>query len=150
VDGESGPGVRLAEESYAYDEANRLILRDRAFFDARTGVPVGDGIARARVYYNANSTVRRTEDDNGHFTDIFYDHSDRLREVKDALSNLTDYEYDANSNVASVMETGVGVPPGAGSCCFTTTYTYDSLDRRTSVTRHRRSVSFLTTRAANC
>jgi RHS repeat-associated protein len=133
TDGESGPNVRLAETTSIYDEIDRLVRSDVAFFDTVTGSPIGDGFATTKTFYDASSRVIRTEDDNAHGTSTAYDSAGRVTSTVDPAGNTRTSSYDANSNVLTLTEleiSDLGTPPQT----FVTTYTYDNLDRRSSTT----------------
>jgi YD repeat-containing protein len=133
IDGESGPNVPLSEMATTYDEANRSVQQDVAFFDPVSGAPIGDGVSTTRTYYNEASQIIRVEDDNGHGTDTSYDGVGRVAAAHDAKGNTTSYGYDANSNVLSVTEVEVSDLPTPPEV-FVTTNTFDNLDRTTSTT----------------
>ena len=133
TDGESGPNVRLHETTMTYDEIDRLVRADGAFFDSVTGAPIGDGFATTKSFYDASSRVIRVEDDNARGTNTAYDSAGRVASTTDAAGNTQTMAYDANSNVLTVTDleiSDLGTLPQS----FVTTYVYDNLDRKTSTT----------------
>lgn len=133
VDGESGSNVRLKELSRTYDEINRLVREDVAFFDTETGLPLEDGSATRKTFFNSSSQVIRVERDIGsRAVDTAYDTADRPLRVTDGMGNTREYTYDENSNFRLVTETDVS-ELGASSQVIVTNATYDSLNRLISV-----------------
>ena len=63
-----------------------------------------------------------------------YDGLDRRISESDAVGNSVAYTYDDNSNLLTVTETDVSPEGTVPAESFSTTFAYDSLDRRTSVT----------------
>jgi YD repeat-containing protein len=132
VDGVSGPNVPLAEASYVYDEVQRLVRADIAHFDVASGMPLGDGVSTSLEFHDAASGVVRSEDDNGHGTDVQYDSAGRVHSVTDALGHSSTLTYDANSNIMRITEvelSDLGAPPEV----YTTDFEYDDLGRRTAL-----------------
>ncbi|MBI3850278.1 MAG: hypothetical protein HY298_08320 [Verrucomicrobia bacterium] len=124
----SAGNVRLRETVYQYDAMNRLIRRDRSFFDTATQLPIGDGQSTTQYGYNDCSQFIVLSDDL--FNQMFarYDMANRLLQVTDAKSNTVAYAYDANGSVVSkinVDKSDLGDPEQT----FVTTYAYDNLDR---------------------
>ena len=133
TDGESGPNVRLTETTSTYDEVDRLIRSDAAFFDTVTGSAITDGSVTWKYFYDANSRPVRKEDDNSHGTNTAYDTAGRLSATTDAAGNSRTIGYDADSNVltTTVLEiSDLGTAPQS----FVTTYAYDALERRITTT----------------
>ena len=133
TDGESGPNVRLLETTMIYDEIDRVVRSDAAFFDSVTGVPIGDGFATTTTFYDASSRVIRVEDDSAHGTNTAYDSAGRVASTTDAAGNAQTMSYDANSNVLTLTDleiSDLGTLPQS----FVTTNVYDNLDRTTSTT----------------
>jgi YD repeat-containing protein len=126
--GGSDGNVRLYESRYDYDSLNRLIRSEVSHFDPNTQAPIGDGNSVTRFFYNDNSQIVRTTDDNGHSTFWEYDTAGRLNLVTDARDNTTAYSYDKNSNITAltvVDESDLGEPNET----YVTSYEYDGLDR---------------------
>ncbi|MHC4675500.1 MAG: RHS repeat-associated core domain-containing protein, partial [Planctomycetota bacterium] len=123
--------VRLSETTFTYDDMDRLTRSDVEFFDTATQTPIDDGKATTRIFYSDNSQVVLIIDDNNHQTTATYDTANRRSTVTDAKSNTTTYVYDANSNVVTVNEVDKSDLPNPDES-FTTTFTYDGLDRLTS------------------
>ncbi len=121
--------VRLSQTTYTYDAMNRRTRVDSSFFDTQTQANIGDGLATTTTQYTDLSSVASVTDDNAHATAYAYDTAGRLRTVTDAVGNSTQYTYDGNSNKTSVVQTDVS-SIGSPSQIFTTTYQYDSLNRR--------------------
>ena len=135
IDGElndvlGGAGnLRLAETTYSYDARNRRVQTDQAFFDPATGTNIAGGHALSRTSYAPNSQVVQAIDADGHTNSTAYDTANRVSLVTDAKGNTTAYTYDANGNVLATTETDrsdLGTP----SQTFTTTSTFDALNRR--------------------
>lgn len=125
--------IRLSETSWTYDDMNRRVRQDIAFFNATNQAPIGDGFATTQTIYSDNSKVVAVINDNNHGRTNRYDSADRLQSVTDAKGNVIAYEYDADSNPARMIETekpDLGGPDEV----FTTTYGYDQLNRFISTT----------------
>jgi len=130
VDAAGGSGnVRLLANTYVYDEMDRLIDLEEAFFDTETQAPIGDGLAVTVTEYNDNSQVVRVVNDNGHEVAMTYDTANRELAVTDAPGNSRQYTYDANSNLVTLTETEKPDLGGPDEIYYTN-YTYDGLDRR--------------------
>lgn len=124
--------IRLAETTYVYDFMDRRTHSLEKFFDTETQSPIGDGLAITQTVWSDNSQVTRTVNDNNHGSLITYDSANRQSVLTDAKGNTATYEYDANGNiltVTSIEKSDLGTPDEH----FTTTYSYDGLDRRISM-----------------
>ena len=127
--------VLLKEESFRFDELNRLIESNAALFANLTEVGTDgpltpeDGLVTTRYEYDRNSRQTRIIDDNAHMLRMRYDGVDRLLGVEDHLNNQAQFEYDRNHNRVKVTETDLGVGDPVITETFETTYEYDSLDR---------------------
>lgn len=121
--------VRLSETVYVYDEMDRQIRTEVAFFDIDTQVPIDDGTATTQMFYNDNSQIIRIVDDNNHETRTSYDTANRQKVVTDAKGNTLAYTYDANNNVISLTEVEQS-DLGSPADTFVTKNEYDNIDRR--------------------
>jgi YD repeat-containing protein len=139
VDGElqdlqgSAGNIRLWEGTSDFDDMDRLVQSDRAFFDTLTGTPLTagphPGLSRTEFAWTDLSRAETVTDDNNHVTHYVYDSANRLLTLIDAASNSVTYLYDPNSNV--MQTTAVDKSDGgAPDETFHTQYTYDGLDRR--------------------
>ncbi|MCK4340748.1 MAG: RHS repeat-associated core domain-containing protein [Phycisphaerae bacterium] len=135
VDGEltdvPGPAgnVRLYEQASAYDEMDRVVLEEVEFFDTETQAPVSDGKSSTTTEWSDISGVLRLSNDNDHARLATYDTANRLTVLTDAKGNTVTFGYDANTNLTSITEVALS-DLGDPSELFTTTYTYDGLNRR--------------------
>ncbi|MFO0984277.1 MAG: RHS repeat-associated core domain-containing protein [Planctomycetota bacterium] len=120
--------VRLAETAFTYDAMDRLTRTDVAFFNSQSQAPLFDGLATTSTTYADNSQVIRVADDNDHATTTTYDSASRVQTVTDAMGNSVTNAYDVNSNVIRVTSVELS-DLGKPSQSFTTTNTYDTLDR---------------------
>ena len=128
VAGDAG-NIRLYEHARTYDELDRIVSQEVAFFDLATQTPISDGQSTTTVEWSDNSQPLRVVNDNTHETLTAYDTANRVSVTTDAKGNTATYAYDEDSNVTSITETeksDLGDPDEV----FTTTYTYDGLDRR--------------------
>ncbi len=138
VDGElregiSGANVRLHEESFLFDELNRLVRTEAKFFDLDTGAPRGgDGLVTTDIHFAANSLVSEVVDDNGHARRWKYDTANRVSVQTDAKGNEVRFSYDANSSRTKREEIARS-DLGTADQKFTTTFAYDGLDRLVEV-----------------
>jgi RHS repeat-associated protein len=135
--------VVLGNEHFAYDERNRLILAEKAFFTADVGTGTttpltgdgdGDGWVETAYAYDRSGALIGVADDQGHTTEYAYDGVGRLARRTDALRNTVTYDYDGAGNLARMVETehqADGLTPDA---TFTTRYTHDAEGRLVSVT----------------
>ncbi|MCH8148708.1 MAG: RHS repeat protein, partial [Planctomycetes bacterium] len=133
VQGSAG-NVRLSETWTQYDKMDRMILSEVEFFEADTqtailipGVPT-PGKSTTTTQWSDNSQVTQVVNDNGHRTDTAYDTANRRRVLTDHLNNMINYVYDNNSNVTAMVEVEKS-DLGGQDQSFTTTHTYDNLDR---------------------
>ncbi|MHC4414366.1 MAG: RHS repeat domain-containing protein [Planctomycetota bacterium] len=133
----SAGNLRLSQMTYQYDEMDRVTSAVAAFFDTQTQNPLPGGqlIGKAitRTEYTDESQLRLVRNDNLHETVTAYDTASRVLVVTDAKDNSVTYEYDANSNVTAMIElekSDLADPDEE----FTTTYTYDGLDRLIATT----------------
>ncbi|MCZ6680015.1 MAG: DUF6531 domain-containing protein, partial [Candidatus Poribacteria bacterium] len=120
--------VRLSDVAYFYDEMDRLIRTESAFFDTETQRPIGDGLAVGQFFYNDINEITRLIDANSHDRRTIYDTANRVSQVIDAKGNIVSFDYDANDNVISakgIEKSDLGLPDET----FTTTFEYDELDR---------------------
>lgn len=129
---------RLGETTYTYDAMDRLIRVERAFFDTDTQTPIlagatPDGVSATDYGWSDNSQVLRVTDDNLNQTTFEYDSANRLIATTDPHLNRVDHTYDANSNIVRITETEQSDSAGPNQV-FTTTYTYDDLNRLTQTT----------------
>lgn len=99
--------------SYSYDAANHL-----------TKITVPDATTTTLTYDAVGDLLTRL-DANGHTTTYTYDADNRRVSAKTPLGNLTTFAYDRDDNVVKTVVAGAG----GGS----TTYSFDALDRPTSV-----------------
>ncbi|MEW6008153.1 MAG: RHS repeat-associated core domain-containing protein [Candidatus Omnitrophota bacterium] len=126
------PEVRLAELNITYDELNRAIQVDRAHFDPATQVSFLDGNDTTQYFLDRNSRLTKVFNDNSHQLLYQYDGADRLIKTIDQLTNEQQLIYDSNSNVTQTIcleKSQLGNPDET----FTTTYSYDTLNRTTEV-----------------
>jgi RHS repeat-associated protein len=136
---EDAPGtsgnVRLAEEIFEFDVMNRRTSVRSQHFDPATQTPIGDGESITGTVFSNASLVVSVTNDNGHTKTKTYDTALRLSRATDAIGNTVDYVYDANSNVVTTVETERS-DLGGGDEVFTTTNSYDALDRPVSSTNN--------------
>ncbi|MEE9296936.1 MAG: RHS repeat-associated core domain-containing protein [Phycisphaerae bacterium] len=137
IDLEGGVGnVRLFEIDIVYDDMDRKIRTEVAFFNTETQAPLPGaqqiGKAITTTQYNDNSQVTRVIDDHGHEYVTIYDTCNRRSSVTDAKGNTVSNAYDDNSNVTSKTEVEKSDLLNPDEV-FVTTYAYDNLDRRTLV-----------------
>jgi len=130
--------VRLGETTFAYDDMDRVSRKEVAFFDTDTQAPIlvgptPDGVSSTDFQWNDDSQVLLTIDDNLHQTTFEYDDAGRLVRVVDPSANETEYSYDAIGNITAVTETDKSDLANPDQV-FTTTYTYDNLNRLTQTT----------------
>lgn len=130
LDGAGSAGnVRLSETMYAYDAMDRRIREDVRHFDTQTQAPILDGQSTRTWTLAPNSLLRsQSEDMPGHVLSYDYDTASRLLRSIDARGDTTTTSYDANSNPTTVVESDLSDLGGAADL-FTTTYSYDALDR---------------------
>lgn len=125
--------ARLSEVTYQYDAMDRRTRADAAHFVTPSQAPIGDGFSTMQWTYADNGQVTTLSTDlPGHVTIYAYDTANRRSRVTDAGGNTVDYVYDLDSNVSQIVEvdrSDLGNPEQT----FTTAYTYDGLDRRTTV-----------------
>jgi RHS repeat-associated protein len=120
--------TNLSSTISTYDGMDRLIARDKAYFDSLTHNIIGSGHSITSAVYSDNSQVLTNFDANTNATAMSYDTANRLSIATDAKGNLITSFYDANNNVTSIQEEDLsdsGQPPQS----FTTTFTYDAVDR---------------------
>ena len=113
------------------DAMDRVIQRSDSWFDISTQLPIGDGARRTLFDYSADSRVTRVTDDNGNQTLYTYDSAGRLHRITDAKGNTRTFGYDANGNLTQMTDVDKSALSNPDEM-FTTTFTYDGLDRRTT------------------
>ena len=121
--------VRLWDEVRVYDELDRMIRTEVAFFDTQTQTAIDDGLVTTHYAYSDFSEMILLTDDNDHKTTYDFDSVNRIQTETDASGNIKNYVYDANDNIISLTEverSDLGLPDEV----FTTTFEYDNLDRR--------------------
>ena len=134
IDGELAdlPGstnnVRLAETAYTYDDMNRLVQTDQAFFDLTSGTNIMGGHAVSATVYSPGSQMLATIDANNHTNSIAYDTANRKSVVTDPMGNSATYVYDANGNTVLTITMEVS-DLGSPSQVFTNSYAFDALNR---------------------
>jgi RHS repeat-associated protein len=101
-----------------YDAANHL-----------TKVTAANGTTTTSTYDAVGNLATRI-DGNDNTTIYSYDAANHLISTKTALGDTTTDAYDKDGNLIETID-AIGVAKGSGGI---TTYTYDQLDRRTSVT----------------
>jgi len=127
VPGSAG-NVRLSETTYQYDPMDRSTAIAKAFFNAQTQAPIGDGQATTQTLYTALGDVNQVVDDNAHATSTTFDGARRRALRTDAKGNTVGFAYDANGNVTTVTETEKS-DLGNLDQVFATQYAYDGLNR---------------------
>ncbi len=156
ADGVAATNVLLRRKFSLFDEAGRLIQKDRALFLA-TGVtqqvvtslvdgPLtpGDGRVSERHEFDASGRMTfRGEDDNAVYR-YEYDGADRrIREVLPLVDTVTtggpfptqvEMEYDRNGNVVRRIETHTSPQGLMPPAVLTDLYVYDALNRRVRAT----------------
>jgi YD repeat-containing protein len=127
--------LRLAETTSQYDAMDRRFRQDVAHFDTQPPQSlIGDGLSTTLWTYADNSQVTSRIDDNpGHVTTYTFDTANRPLTTTDAKGNTVTNTYDADSNVIQTVEADKS-DLGNPTEFFTTTFTYDPLDRPTSTT----------------
>ena len=131
----SAANTNLFSAAYAYDPMDRPTNTAVAFFDTTTQTNVGSGSAVTRTVYSANSQVLTNFDANNNPTAAIYDTANRLCVVIDAKGNTKTNIYDPNNNIVTTVEvdsSDSGQPPQI----FTTSFSYDNLDRRIATVSH--------------
>ncbi len=121
--------VLLAETMFGYDEINRRILQSDLHFDPATQAPFGDGFSTRRSYFDSQSRMTRSEDDNAFSTTYQYDSAGRVSIVTDPEGNTASFDYDLNGNVLQETRTWISDLTGLPAYTVTTQYQYDTLDR---------------------
>jgi RHS repeat-associated protein len=127
-----GPGslnnVRLSEVTHQYDDADRPLRDDSAFFSPSSQAPIGDGFSSLVYTYSPAGGVLTVTDDNGHVTQTEYDTTLEVSRTVDPRGDSVQNTYDSNLNLIGTVETektDIGEPDQQ----FITTYSYDGLDR---------------------
>jgi RHS repeat-associated protein len=108
--------------TYSYDSANRLT----AMTDANNHTTTyGLDVAGQRITLT---------DPLGHVTSYQYDSRGRLTAVLDPVNDETKYGYDADGNLVTVQHTHTSGGFGFSTSPESTTYTYDKINRKTTMT----------------
>jgi YD repeat-containing protein len=126
VPGSAG-NLKLAESAFTYDATNRRIGESK-FDNAFIG-----GETNCDAIFSDNGQLATFINARGHDTTFNYDTVGRLSSMTDPKGNSTAYAYDANGNVTTVTDT-LKSDLGNPDLVFTKNFTYDKLNRCTSVT----------------
>ena len=130
LDHTAGAAIALLEETDAtFDEMNRVVQTDTRHFDTKTGASVGDGHQFTAFTHDRDGKRTLVTDDRGLETTFEWDTADRRLRVIDDLGNEVEYGYDDNSNVITVTRRDLSSDLGSINDVFTTTMTYDGIDR---------------------
>ena len=124
-----GDNVHMREISYIYDAMDRMTQIENEFFDVESQLPISDGKSVTQMSYSDCSQVIRTTNDNGNEQLIAYDTANRTKTRTDAKGNILTLTYDNNSNIITterIEKSDLGAP----DTLYSTTTTYDNLDRR--------------------
>jgi YD repeat-containing protein len=114
---------------YVYDAMDRRIREDVRHFDTQTQLPILDGQSTTIRVFGPSSALRsRSDDVAAHVTAYEYDTASRLSRSTDAKGNTITTTYDRNGNAITVVESELS-DLGGPAQLFTTTDTYDALDR---------------------
>lgn len=105
--------------SYAYDAAGAL-----------TSVSAPDATVTSYTYDDAGNLVAR-KDANLHETTYAYDEANRLTSRTSPIGQRWTYGYDVGGNLTSVVDASGNATPASGD--GTTTFTYDALNRLSSI-----------------
>ena len=124
----SGDNIRLYESSFEYDEMDRAVVANDAFFDTETQEPISDGVSTTVADYSDNSQMTRGVNDNGHEERVTYDTVNRVGTVTDRLDNVKRYTYDDDSNITLFGEIEKSDLRGADQV-FSYVTEYDGLER---------------------
>ncbi|WP_395708201.1 RHS repeat-associated core domain-containing protein [Reyranella sp.] len=112
--------------TYHYDQFNRLDL---------TTYPGGS--TETATYDQADNVVQRTSRAGGTFT-LLYDTLYRVIRKTPPSGPVVDYSYDLAGRQTRVSDNSnpiaLAFPPGGSTVTYTTTYTYDALNRPTGAT----------------
>jgi RHS repeat-associated protein len=141
VDGEleDAPGgaanLRLAETINEYDAMDRGTRVRIQHFTPTTQTAIGDGESVTVTAWTDASLTRSITNDNGHGTDLTYDTVWRRASTVDAAGNRLEWIYDTSSNVVQMTSTERSDLGGPDEI-FSTTHTYDTLNRRRSTTNN--------------
>ncbi len=112
--------------TYHYDPFNRLDL---------TTWPGGN--TETATYDQADNVVQRTSRAGGTFT-LLYDTLYRVTRKTPPSGPVVDYSYDLAGRQTRVSDNSnpiaLAFPPGGSTVTYTTTYTYDALNRPTGAT----------------
>jgi len=136
----SAGNVRLDSTLYVYDEMDRLVRTEIAFFDTDTQVQIDDGKATTQLFHSANSQLTKIVDDNNHQQLISYDTANRPNVFTDAKGNTITLVYDANSSVTTATEvekSDLNTPDET----FIAANVYDNLDRLVKTTDNAGNVN---------
>ena len=115
---------------YSYDAAGNMVKSEK--YDAVNGDTVpSTGVQRYIYEYDALGNVTKTTDSNNHTTQNVYNGYGQLIQAIDGLGKIEYYEYDAVGNLAEKTDRSGDV----------FNYTYDSLNRQTSVTSGNSTIS---------
>jgi YD repeat-containing protein len=125
----SALNVLLSQTAFSYDAMDRQTNADAAFFDTTSQTNIGSGDAVSQTVYSDNSQVLTNFDANNNPTATIYDTANRRSVVIDAKGNTKSYLYDANNNVTTTIEVDLS-DSGQPAQTFTTTFSYDNLDRK--------------------
>ncbi len=128
--------ILLSESAYSYDKLDRLVRKDKAFYETATGEPIDDGFSTSAFVYTDHSAVKSTSDDDGNPTIYTYDSVNRLSSSTDAMGNVRTYSYDSNSNIVAISSREKD-DLGGPDQLFTTTFRFDNMDRPISSTDNR-------------
>ena len=121
--------IRLAEVANVYDDMDRMIREEHEFFDTESQEAIDNGKSISETVWSDNSQVLQVINDNEHATSTAYDTANRQHRITDAKGSLVTFVYDKNSNVISTTEIEKS-DLGNAEQTFTTTFSYDGLDRR--------------------
>jgi YD repeat-containing protein len=98
---------------------------------SETTGPLNPGDISTQAIYDRNGRIVERIDDDLNTTSTQYDGVNRPVLRTDPQGNLVQTTYDADSNVIQTVETDVSEKSGVNNETITTTYQYDSLNRRT-------------------
>jgi RHS repeat-associated protein len=121
--------VLLAQSNITYDERRRIVRLDDRHFAPKTGLDIGDGHEITQFTYDRDSKVTAATDDHGNVTTKQWDTADREIKTIDPLLNEVEFGYDANDNVTTVTRRDISTDLATATQLFTTTRSFDGLDR---------------------
>jgi RHS repeat-associated protein len=128
------PMVILKNVAWTIDERNRVVQRDIAHNQPRTGTPIGDGHSLNVLTFDQDGKVVAFTDDRSLTSTVDWDAAERPTRTVDALGNVVLVTYDPDGNPSTFTRQDVSTDLASPPNTYLSVLVHDPVNRLAKLT----------------